>query len=68
MSIEKKGLSTDLKLVRSELKELLSDVKNRKTSLKRANTIIYACSNITRAVVAEMNLNRITNEVIDNEL
>ena len=62
MSTEKKELCTDLKLVRHELKSLLSDVKERKTSLKRANTIIYACSNITRAVVAEINLNRTTIE------
>lgn len=55
----KKELSEDLKLVRTELKEVLSDVKNRKTSLKKANTIIYACSNITRTIVTEVYVNQI---------
>jgi len=59
MQTEKKELSTDLKLVRTELKGVLSDVKDRKTSLKRANTIIYACSNITRTIVTEIYLNQI---------
>ena len=58
----KKELSEDLKLVRTELKEVLSDVKNRKTSLKKANTIIYACSNITRTIVTEVYVNQIKDE------
>ena len=36
----KKELSDDLKLVRTELKEVLADVKTQKTSLKKANTIL----------------------------
>lgn len=58
----KKELSEDLKLVRTELKEVLSDVKNRKTSLKKANTIIYSCSNITRTIVTEVYVNQIKDE------
>lgn len=51
-------MKKDLKLVRTELKEVLSDIKHKRTSLKRANTIIYCCSNITRAVVASIYLNK----------
>ena len=51
-------LSTDLKHVRQELKTVLKDIKEKKTSLRKANTIIYCCSNITRAIVAEMFLNK----------
>jgi hypothetical protein len=68
MQTEKKELSTDLKLVRTELKGVLSDVKDRKTSLKRANIIIYACSNITRTIVTEIYLNQIPgNDEIKNK-
>lgn len=59
MPIKKEELADDLKLVRIELKEVLSDVKSRKTSLKKANTIIYACSNITRTIVTEVYVNQI---------
>jgi len=58
----KKELSDDLKLVRTELKEVLADVKTKKTSLKKANTIIYACSNITRTIVTEVYVNQIKDE------
>ena len=58
----KKELSDDLKLVRTELKEVLADVKTQKTSLKKANTIIYACSNITRTIVTEVYVNQIKDE------
>ena len=68
MQTEKKELSTDLKLVRTELKGVLTDVKERKASLKRANTIIYACSNITRTIVTEIYLNQIpANDEIKNK-
>jgi len=53
---ESDELSSDLKQVRTELKDVLSDIKEKKTSLKRANTIIYCCSNITRAIVTEIYL------------
>ena len=43
MQTEKKELSDDLKLVRTESKTVLGDIKEKKTSLKKANTIIYAC-------------------------
>lgn len=58
--LEKKEFSSDLKLVRNELKQVLSDVKEKKTTLKKANIIIYACSNITRTIVTEIYLNQIT--------
>lgn len=54
--LEQDELSTDLKLVRTELKTVLSDIKEKKTSLKKANTVIYCCSNITRSIVAEIML------------
>lgn len=54
---ESDELSADLKQVRTELKELLPDIKNKKVSLKKANTIIYCCSNITRTIVTEIYLN-----------
>lgn len=57
MSKFKKAMEADLKMVRTELKDVLSDVKERKTTLKRANIIIYACSNITRTIVTEIYLN-----------
>jgi len=60
MSKFKKAMEADLKMVRTELKDVLSDVKERKTTLKRANVIIYACSNITRTIVTEIYLNEKT--------
>ena len=54
----KEELSGDLTLVRTELKELLPKIKTREVSLKKANTIIYCCSNITRAVIAEVIVNK----------
>ena len=59
MQNEKKELSDDLKLVRTELKTVLVDIKAKKTSLKKANTIIYACSNITRTIVTEVYVNQL---------
>lgn len=56
--MQNKELSKDLKLVKDKLKTVLSEVEEKKMSLKRANTMIYACSNITRAVVAEIYLNK----------
>jgi hypothetical protein len=58
MSKFKKQMAEDLLQVRTELKEVLTEVKERKTSLKRANVIIYACSNITRTIVTEIYLNQ----------
>ena len=58
MSKLKKTMADDLLQVRTELKEVLKEVKERKTSLKRANVIIYACSNITRTIVTEIYLNQ----------
>ena len=60
MSKFKKAMEADLKMVRTELKDVLSDVKERKTTIKRANVIIYACSNITRTIVTEIYLNEKT--------
>lgn len=57
MSKFKQTMASDLKMVRNELKEVLTEVKERKTTLKRANVIIYACSNITRTIVTEIYLN-----------
>ena len=57
MSKFKKQMASDLKMVRNELKEVLTEVKERKTTLKRANVIIYACSNITRTIITEIYLN-----------
>lgn len=65
MTVIKKEMADDLKLVRNELKQVLSDVKSRKTSLRRANTIIYACSNITRTVVTEIYLSQYKEETVD---
>ncbi len=50
-------MASDLVQVRTELKEVLAEVKERKTTLKRANVIIYACSNITRTIITEIYLN-----------
>lgn len=58
----KQELSTDLKMVRKELIDVLSDIKSKKTSLKKANTIIYACSNITRTIVTEVYLNQLKDD------
>ena len=58
MSKFKETMAEDLKMVRTELKEVLTEVKERKTTLKRANVIIYACSNITRTIVTEIYLNQ----------
>lgn len=57
MSKFKKQMASDLVQVRIELKEVLAEVKERKTTLKRANVIIYACSNITRTIITEIYLN-----------
>jgi putative ribosome biogenesis GTPase RsgA len=57
MSKFKKQMASDLVQVRTELKEVLAEVKERKTTLKRANVIIYACSNITRTIITEIYLN-----------
>lgn len=54
----KNKLSEDLTTVRSELKKLLPEIKDRTIALDRANTIIYCCSNITRTVIAEIMLNK----------
>jgi len=56
--MQNKKLSKDLNLVREKLKSILQETEDKKMSLKRANTMIYACSNITRAVIAEIYLNK----------
>lgn len=53
---DKKELSDDLKQVRKKLKEVIEGIKTKKTPLKKANTIIYACSNITRTIITELYL------------
>lgn len=51
-------MKKDLKQVRETLKETLKQVKKDNISLTKANTITYICSNITRAVIAEILLNK----------
>lgn len=53
-----KELKRDLCNVRNELIVLLKKIKKKKVSLRKANTMIYCCSNITRTICAEMELNK----------
>lgn len=55
-------MKKDLKEVRKTLKQTLIQVQKDKISLPKANTITYICSNITRAVIAEIVLNKKQNE------
>lgn len=55
----KQELTQDLTLIRSELRDLLPLIKDKKISLKKATVTIYCCSNFIRAIVAQDTLNKI---------
>ena len=56
--MDKRKLNKELVLVRNELFNVLDDIKSKKITLNKANSITYCASNIIRSIGIEIYLNK----------